>query len=266
MQIHTRSLAIVSTLLLGACASTSPQGRSQLTVPSPVSAVYSEVDMQMHMVSAPDITLPCSGLECRLNQAFDQRVQRLGKRLAQSAFVAYPGLSERIPRFDFAVAEKDEPGSVSNSTGTVVIFRGVQKLRLDEEALAFLIAREMGHVIARHHDENSATSIMFSVLAQALLPMTNLVRGAAALIETSSATAAAASVASLVGSRAVMENYREDQLHEADSVAMNLLSHQGWDWRWMADALNSGKQVNGEDRWSREFRISAMQVDQIWDN
>lgn len=264
--LRTCLLSLACVLLVGACATTTPQGRSQLTAPTSVSAVYSEVDMQMHLVTAADVASPCNGLDCRLNQAFDQRVLRLGSRLAQSAFVAYPDLGERINRFDFVIAEKDEPGTVSNATGTVVIFRGVQKLRLDEEALAFLIAREMGHVIARHHEENSATSIMFSILAQALLPVTNLVRGAAALIESSSATAAAASVVSLVGSQATIENYREEQLHEADAIALNLLNHQGWDWRWMADSLNSGRKVTGEDRWSKEFRISATQLNQFWDN
>jgi predicted Zn-dependent protease len=264
--MNTRTfLLAIACIALGACA-TSPQGRSQLTVPTSVSAVYSEVNMQLHLVTASDIASPCAGIECKLNHAFDQRVLRLGTRLAQSAFIAYPGLNERISQFEFVIAEKDEPGTVSNAAGAVVIYRGVQKLRLDEEALAFLIAREMGHVIARHHDENSATSIMFSILAQALLPVTNLVRGAAALIETSSATAAVASVASMVGSRTVIENYRADQQQEADAIALNLLSHQGWDRRWVADALISSGRVTGEDNWSKEFRLSALQVDQFSDN
>ena len=140
---------VLVSMLLGACA-TSPQGRMQVAMPSSVSAVHSEVGMRLSLVSAADTPSPCIGVECRLDHAFDQRVLRLGARLAQSAYEIYPDLTERFSRFEFVIAEKAEPGSASSAAGTVVIFRGVQKLRLDEEALAFLIAREMGHVIGRH--------------------------------------------------------------------------------------------------------------------
>jgi Zn-dependent protease with chaperone function len=202
-------------------------------------------------------------VECRLDHAFDQRVQRLGARLAQSAFEIYPDLSERFNQFEFVIAEKAEPGSASSAAGTVVIFRGVQKLRLDEEALAFLIAREMGHVISRHHDEDSSTSILFSVLAQVLMPVTNLIRGSAALIQSASATATASALstaASFVGSRITIESYKLDQLHEADAVALDLLVSLGWSRGEIDDALVASAQVVGDDRWSKDLRVSAKEV------
>lgn len=247
---------VLAGILLGACA-TSPQGRMQLAVPSSVSAVHSEVGMHLSLVSEADISSPCIGVECRLDRAFDQRVLRLGARLAQSAFEIYPDLTERFSQFEFVIADKGEPGSASSAAGTVVIFRGVQKLRLDEEALAFLIAREMGHVISRHHDENSATSILFSILAQVLLPVTNLIFGSAALIQTASTLSTAAS---FVGSRIVIESYKLDQLHEADAVALDLLASLGWSRGEIADALAASTQVVGDDRWSKDVRVSAREV------
>lgn len=250
---------VLACILLGACA-TSPQGRVQVTVPPSISAVHSEIGMRLNLASAADTPSSCVGVECRLDRAFDQRVLRLGARLANSAFEIYPDLTERFSRFEFVIAEKAEPGSASSAAGTVVIFRGVQKLRLDEEALAFLIAREMGHVIGRHHDEDSATSILFSIAAQVLFPVANLIRGSAALIQTASAAATASTAASFIGSRMVIASYKLDQLREADAVALNLLAGLGWNRGEIADALAAGTQVAGDDRWSKDLRISAREV------
>lgn len=267
MIVRVWFVALVS-MLLGACA-TSPQGRMQVTVPASVSAVHSEVGMRLSLASEADTPSSCAGMECMLNRAFDQRVQRLGTRLAQSAFEIYPDLAERFSQFEFVVAEKAEPGSASSAAGTVVIFRGVQKLRLDEEALAFLIAREMGHVISRHHDEDSATSILFSIAAQVLLPVTNIIRGSAALIQSASAAATASAVssaASFVGARIAIESYKLDQLHEADGVALDLLASLGWNRGEIADALVAGTQVVGDDRWSKDLRVSAREVVGLTEN
>ncbi len=256
-------LAIIA---LSACATSSPNGRMRLTAPPSVSAVYSDVDMQLDLVTAADANAPCAGVECQLNRGFDQQVHRLGSRLAQSAFDAYPDLSKRISGFEFIVAEKSEPGSTSNATGTVVIFRGVQKLHLDEETLAFLIACEMGHVIGRHHDENSATSILFSVLAQALLPVANLIRGATALIQASAATWATTSAASFIGSRMTIESYKSDQLHEADTIALNLLARQVWNDHEIDDAQSASKKVASDESWSKDIHISAAMLNGLSDN
>jgi predicted Zn-dependent protease len=253
---------VLASILLGACAM-SPQGRMQVAVPSSVSAVHSELGMRLNLASAADTSSPCVGVECRLDRAFDQRVMRLGTRLAQSAFEIYPDLTERFKQFEFVIVEKSEPGSASSAAGTVVIFRGVRKLRLDEEALAFLIAREMGHVISRHHDEDSATSILFAILAQVLLPAANLIRGSAALIQTASAVS---TTVSFVGSQIVIESYKLDQLHEADAVALDLLARLGWNSGEIADALAASTQVIGDDRWSKDLRVSAREVIGLTEN
>lgn len=264
MRTRVWLLVLITSMALGACTTTStPQGRLQLTVPTPISAVYSEADMRLQLVGNMDIDSPCVGVECRLNRAFDQRVMRLGNRLAQSAFETYPDLADRISRFDIFIAEKAEPGSASSAAGTIVIFRGVQKLRLDEEALAFLIAREMGHVIARHHEENSSARILFSVLTQLLFPVANLVNGSAFLVQTASAsatTAAVSTAASFVGSKLMIESYKEDQLKEGDAIALDLLAQQGWPENEITAALKPGTRVAGENKWSQDLRISSGRI------
>jgi hypothetical protein len=141
--------------LVTACA-TSPEGRSQLVAPAPLqgfSAVYSEFDMHLQLVTAADAPA-CQDAQCVADRAFDQRVLALGRRLAVSAFRQHADLYLRFPRFEFIVVDKVEPGAASSAGGTVVVYRGLQAMNLDDAALAFVLAREMSHIIAGHHDEN----------------------------------------------------------------------------------------------------------------
>lgn len=248
---------------LAACSASTPNGRLQMTAPTQVSAVYSEMNMQLFLVTEANTGSACTAGECELDRAFDRMVLRLGTRLAQSAFMNYPALAERFDKFEFVIAEKAGPGSTSNSAGTVVIFRGVQKLHLDEETLAFLIAREMGHVIGRHHEENSATTVLFSVLASVFLPVTSLISGSAALAQAASTSAmstAATSAASFIGSKVTIASYQQEQSQEAGAVAFNLLCSLGWSKKDISDALIAGTRVMGDDSWSRDFRASAQEV------
>jgi hypothetical protein len=212
--------------------------------------------MKLSLVTEADSVSPCIETECELDRAFDQKILRISTDLARSAFETYPDLVKRFGKFEFVIAEKANPGSVSNASGKVVIFRGIQKLGLGDEALAFLIAREMGHVISRHHEENSATRIMFTVLAAIFIPASNMISGSAALVQTAS-TSTITSAASYIGSRLTIENNKLDQLHEADAIALNLMGKLGWKRNDIADVLISSTQVMGDDSWSKGLRASA---------
>ena len=60
-----------------------------------------------------------------------------------------------MKQFTFGVVDKKNAGTASNGAGKVVLFRGLQHLELRDDALSFVIAREMGHVIGEHHPEYS---------------------------------------------------------------------------------------------------------------
>lgn len=267
--------------MLGACSSSPHLGRAQLTVPQPVSAVYSEVDMRLTLVTSYDSKFKCTESECDSSQDFELQVARLGGRLAGTAFAVYPDLGERVKQFEFVIAEKIEPGTTSNATGTVVIFRGTRMLDLPDEALAFVIAREMGHVIGSHHNENTATTIIASILAQVLLPVTGLLRAFAFLPGASSAAAASAtsatattgaaiaanaataSAASFVGSRVVMASYWPNQMREADTIALNLMARTGFSPQDIADGLAASEQHMSDNKWARDLLASSGHVAQI---
>jgi Zn-dependent protease with chaperone function len=257
--------------LLTSCA-TSPEGRTQVMTPAPlqgVSAVYSELDMQLQLVIASDAPA-CQKSECAADRAFDLRILALGRRLADVAFRQNASLFLRLPRFEFIVADKADAGSASSGAGTVVIYRGVQWLDLDDAALAFILAREMSHVIGGHHEENVTTSILVSVTAQILFPFLNLARGAVAAVSSGAATTAASSAvsttamvsaASFAGSRALRASYRPQQVGEAEVMAMKLLAAAGWDGREVSEQLQSLRPaLPDEPAWTEELRESARRI------
>jgi predicted Zn-dependent protease len=266
------SLSVLLLLLLTACG-TSPTGRSQLTAPSPLqgfSAVYSEFDMHLQLVVATNAP-SCKEEECVADRAFDQRILVLGRRLADLAFRQHSDLYLRFPRFEFVVADKADPGSASSVGGTVVIYRGVRRLNLDDAALAFVLAREMSHVIAGHHDENVTTSILVAVAAQILFPVLNIGAiisgGAASSAAASTAassvatTTAVTSAASFAGSRALRASFRPYQVKEAEAMAMELLVAGGWDAREVGDQLEGLRAPLPNDvSWIVELRESAQRV------
>jgi hypothetical protein len=270
---------IVACSLLGACATSPYTGRPQLALPQPAAAVYSEVNMRLQLVTTRDGK--CAESECDAKKAFDLQVARLGYRLADTAFEAYPELRERVEKFEFVIPEKIEPGTTSNASGTIVIFGGTQKLEPSDPALAFIVAREMGHVIAGHHNENSATKLVVSVLAQVLLPVSGVFRAlsllpgassaAAASATTAGATAggsaaavtATATAASYLGAEALIATYWPKQLNVADAIALNLLARMGYDPQETADALAAMEQRLSDSSWPKDLRASSLHVAQI---
>lgn len=267
-----RILVIVSLISLAAACATSPSGRSQLLPPAPLqgfSAVYSEFDMHFKLVTAADAP-SCRESECVADQAFDQRILALGRRLADAAFRQHADLHLRFPRFEFIVADKADAGAASSAGGTVVIYRGIRRLDLDDAALAFVLAREMGHVIRGHHDENATTSILVAVAAQILLPALNIARGATTLISGGAATNAAASTlgttaiasaASFAGSRVLRDSYRPQQDREAEAAALELLAGAGWEGREVSDQLESlPPGLTEEPSWTKELRESTQRI------
>lgn len=264
-----------------AACTTTPEGRARLTPPptmQSLSAVYSEIDLQLQLITATSHP-PCAGIECELDRAFDLRVVDIGERLARAAYRHYPELAERFPRFEFVVADKAEPGSLSSAAGTVVIFRGLRRQNVSDEVLALVLAREMGHVIAGHHDENVAIAVGASVAAQILFPvlgitnlLTGLLAGTPVVSAASGATSAAgatsvlssaaiSSAASLVGGRAIRASYRPVQLAEADVIALHVMTHAGWDVRFVSDRLETAAAVMDEtDSWLGDLKGSATRI------
>ncbi len=220
--------------------------------------------MRMRLATKPNAKA-CAGELCGLNSAFDAQVQQLGERLTTTAYKAYPDLRKRVPGFTFIVVDKKEPGMASNGGGKVVIFRGTQHLELSEDAFNFILAREMGHVIGQHHNKNTSTKIIFSVLASVLFPAVSLISASnvAAQATSTAVTSIASTATSYIGSEAVISKIKPSQLLESDNIAIKLLDTQGWDIRSVASILLiDDVQPNG---WLKDLNTTAQYLDGLID-
>jgi predicted Zn-dependent protease len=137
-------------------------------------------------------------------------------------------------------------------------------MNLDDAVLAFVLAREMCHVIAGHHDENVAASILVAVAAQILFPALNiggLFAGGAAAAGSAAGATALTSGASFLGSRALRATYRPTQVREAEVMSLKLLNAAGWEGDEVSDKLESLRtSLSEETSWTRELRESALNV------
>lgn len=245
-------VALAAGIALSGCASTAPGGRAQLAAPAAISSVYSTIDLNLQLAAISTQPPPCQGSQCQADKGFERQVARLGSRLSAAAHEADPELRKRIPEFRFAVAEKAENGSASNSSGSIVIYRGVRRAAMDEQVLAYLMALEMGHVIARHHDERSAAGVISSLLVHLLLAPANLARGVTFL---------ASSAASAMGKDLVAGSDPSQRLDEADRIALDLLDRLGWSRDEVAESLAVYVKGLDDNTWSRLVRNATERME-----
>ncbi len=228
---------------------------------STASAVHSEFDMRMSLLLTAN-GRDCGDNDCDSTYHFEQRVQAIGERLSQATFAKYPELSKRFEKFEFVVADKYDSGAKSSGAGTIVILRGVERLGFDDASLAFIMAREMAHVVAGHYESNMLTSIAISVVVQLVMPVFNFARGAAALASTSPATTTlVGSAASMAGTQALRANLRPGQLREAEEMGMEILVLSGYDAKEVVDSLQTRvTEFPLEDAWVLELRGSVARI------
>ena len=177
---------------------------------------------------------------------FALQVTRVAAILQEEAMHLYPGLAERLPgesenRFDVYVVEDTEPSSTSSANGRIALSTALGAWQPYDDWLAFVIAREMGHVIANHHEENSSAGIVTSVIMNLLIPGSSLLKSAL----------------SAGGSRVASKSQQSVQIQEADAIALRLLSGAGYRLRDVSLSLTVAPTMQGNDQWSRDFRTSS---------
>ena len=260
------AILLLACALFGGCASTGSTGESMFA-PTQISELYSQVSLRVKLAFTPGERrdhFENPERECTGPSIFERRVARIGARLAEAAYRSHPGLKERIPQFVFAISDKLDPGVASTAGGLIVVLQPVSEISLSDDALAFVIAREMGHVISRHHEQNTAASIAFSVAATVLAPALNIAK-LLALAGSSSGSAAAvtqvtSSAASFAGSQAVIASYGDRQRRTSDGVAMRLMPLAGFDVRAVPVGLLSECQQAEPTKWLRQLHESVAQI------
>ncbi len=249
-----RVLAALALALLAGCAVNPNTGRSQL-MPWPA-AQAAEADLGYALTTKPQepaAAAPCTAAaedaicpSAEQRARFAQQVTRIGAELEADAREFAPDVFTRVKSFQIEVRDVRDPYTASSAGGSIALAAELAALDPTDDAIAFLIAREMGHVIARHHEEDAGARLVFSAL-------TSLVSGA------SLATKIAASIA---GPGALSGSWAEQQRREADELALALLARSARSARTVAlnlrMGLNLGRLPAGD--WKRQLEQSTERV------
>jgi predicted Zn-dependent protease len=235
--------------------------RDMLAAPTTLSDAYTQVNLRLKLATTMELQeSSCGQSGCMESAQFDERVARIGAKLVEAAYENYPGLAERVPAFEFSVMDKSEPGTGSTAGGVVVVLRPVAAIAHSDEALSFVLAREIGHVVAQHHEENTATSLVVSLIAAVIAPVAQVVKMLATVYSGATTIAASASVtaASFASSKALIASYRPRQLDEADKIALKLLTSSGLATRDLASGFALAALQASEDQWVVDLRKSVL--------
>lgn len=266
--------ALSCLVLLSACTTHPITGRDQIMAMSSVQLAYADTEFALAS-SAQRIAASMACAEgCgdpALREGDLERVRAIGAKLEVAARGLAPELFERIASLSIEVDAGPGFWTGSSAGGRVLVSAGLAGLRsVDPDPaivgrgelesglggssptdirLAFLIAREMGHVIARHAEENSGASIAVSFLGL-LLPGASVV---------------ARFIASRVGAGAVRDSWALEQEREADDIALDLLARTGVFPMAVSHALQggAGRLLVPEDAWGSNYLQSIQRVARI---
>jgi Peptidase family M48 len=177
------------------------------------------------------------------------------------------------------VVDKKDAGSASNAAGKIVIFRGLQQLALTDDALGFVMAREMAHVIGKHHNKNTSTKLIISALATILFPAVGIIGASSAATQATTATtlltSAASTATSMLGSEVALAKMKPSQLLEADEIAVKVLNQlelktesntREWNLREAASVLQLDPPESSPNNWLQDLQTSQHYLQQLVDN
>ena len=168
---------------------------------------------------------------------------RIAESLQAAARGLYADKMKTLRGFDVYIADSKDAETLSSATGKIALYGGIAQLKPADDWLAFVIAREMGHVLADHHDQNSAASILTSVIMNLIIPGSSLIKTAL----------------SFAGSQAAAASGGEKQTQEADEIALKLLEAAGYSSRTVMLNLAQGPldERLGTSSWADSLRLSA---------
>ncbi len=213
MQAHTFSkiiffLAVGLVLLLSACASAPVTGRSQLLL------VPEEQEVSLGLQSYREVL---SKEKISQDPQINALVKRVGQRIAQAA---------RRPDYDweFTVIDNDKTANAfALPGGKVAVYTGILPYTRDESGLAFVLAHEVGHAIARHGGERMSEMLLLQLGQQGL----NL-----AIAKKSPAAIQAINLGyGLVSTVGVVLPFSRTHEYEADHIGIILMAKAGYDPR-----------------------------------
>lgn len=243
-------LAAFACLGISGCATVSSESSARL-IDIPLTSAHGDMAFTMttgsrHGANCKDVEVCPEPSASEETIRFARQVQRLAGVLQKGARELYPDLQQRVPRladsgFDVYVVDGNAPGSASSPNGRIALNSALGVQRPYDDWVAFVIAREMGHVIARHHEENSLASMATSTIMNIILPGSGLVK----------------MLISAGGSALAAKSQRGAQALAADAIARDLLVAAGMRLRDISLTLLIDPLQLDDGNWSDDFRRSS---------
>ncbi len=245
------TFALAVAVLLAGCAQSPVSGRSQfIALPSPVGTAQSEIlfglnDMRLNFGEAA-CEAGIGGCGDAAERKFRLQVARIAGRLAQAAHELYPQVEEDAELFKVSVVRGMVPASAYSASGRIALTAALRTIDPSDDLVAFIIARDMGHVLNRHEEENSSVGMVGSVLLGLLVPVQGLLK----------------MTVSFFGSRVGSNINVGEQGVESDLVAMRILARAGYSAQSVALslALEASAPALSVGGWGRAFCVSALRV------
>lgn len=204
--------ALFAVAALGAC-STTPTGRSQLNFMSAAQEMRLGAEAYSEMLA--EEKLITAGPQY-------QMVQRVGRRIAQSAKDLYPDTDAKDFRWEFSLI--DDPQTVNAWAlpgGKCAVYTGLLPVTQDEASLAAVMGHEVSHAIAHHGAERMSQNV---ILQGALIGASFSMRDMDG--DKRAGIMAALGAGATVG---VMLPFSRSHESEADEIGLYLSANAGYD-------------------------------------
>jgi metalloendopeptidase OMA1, mitochondrial len=133
------SLSLTALLTLSACYTNPVTGRKELVLVSPAE------ELTLGAQSFADVK---QKEKLSTNVAYNERVERVGRRIAQAVGNQLPDA-----KWEFVVFDSAEVNAFALPGGKVGVYTGLLQLADTDDQLAIVMGHEIGHVIARHGAE-----------------------------------------------------------------------------------------------------------------
>lgn len=247
-----RSTVLLTTLALFSLNAAADPEKLLQSADVSIAAVHS--DIAFALTTGPRQKTSCTRPEdvcadrpdIMLEARFEAKIKEVAAILEEGALELFPDLAKHIPGaadgiFDVFVVDSDRWETDSSASGKIAISSAINPAAAMEDYLAFLIAREMAHVIARHHEQNSAASILTSLAMNLVVPGSSLIKSAVAL----------------GGSVIASESNRDEQERRANELATLILRAAGYKPEYAAFSSVILKASPNNKNWSPQILAAS---------
>ncbi len=161
--------------------------------------------------------------------------------------------------YHFAVLDTSEVNAVSAPGGFVFISRGFLKLIPDEDALAAVLAHEVGHVVKGH----GVKAISQANLTEALMIVGKEVASSQGGAELQALTETFGDSVSDITSTLLEKGYSRGQEYEADLYSASLLQQSGYEPKSLLTMLEVLKTAGGSGGWLETHPDPADRIEEV---